>query len=34
MGKSYEEIGSSLRAFIEAQAVFFVATAPLDAEAT
>lgn len=32
MGKSYEEIGSSLRAFIEAQAVFFVATAPLDAQ--
>lgn len=29
MGKTYEAIGEALRTFIEAQAVFFVATAPL-----
>lgn len=32
MGKTYEEIDARLRAFIEAQAVFFVATAPLAAD--
>jgi len=32
MGKSFEEIDAGLRAFIEDQAVFFVATAPLDAQ--
>ena len=31
MGKTYEEIGAGLRSFIEAQAVFFVASAPLSA---
>ncbi len=31
MGKVFNEINSSLRAFIEAQHVFFVATSPLDA---
>jgi len=31
MGKVYEEIDADLRAFIEAQRVFFVATAPIDA---
>ena len=30
MGKTYQEIDPSVRAFIEAQRVFFVATAPLD----
>lgn len=30
MGKVYEEIDAGLRAFIEAQHMFFVATAPLD----
>lgn len=30
MGKTYEEIDDGLRGFIEAQAVFFVATAPVD----
>lgn len=32
MGKTYEEIDARLRTFIEAQAVFFVATAPLAAD--
>ena len=32
MGKTFEEIDARLRAFIEDQAVFFVATAPLAAE--
>lgn len=31
MGKAYPEINPALRQFIEAQSVFFVATAPLDA---
>jgi hypothetical protein len=31
MGKTYESIGAALRTFIEAQAVFFVASAPLSA---
>ena len=31
MGKTYDEIDDALRAFIEAQHVFFVATAPLSA---
>src|SRR6266700_2874884 len=31
MGKLYEEIDTDLRAFIEAQRIFFVATAPVDA---
>lgn len=31
MGKVYDEIDDGLRAFIEAQRLFFVATAPLDA---
>jgi len=30
MGKVYEEIDAGLRAFIEAQQMFFVATAPID----
>ncbi|MBS1910683.1 MAG: pyridoxamine 5'-phosphate oxidase family protein [Bacteroidetes bacterium] len=30
MGKLHEEIGADLRAFIEAQQMFFVASAPLD----
>ncbi|WP_299541652.1 pyridoxamine 5'-phosphate oxidase family protein [uncultured Streptomyces sp.] len=34
MGKTYERIDGRLRAFIEAQQVFFTATAPLDAEGT
>ncbi len=34
MGKSYERIDGRLRAFIEAQPVFFTATAPLDSEGT
>ena len=32
MGKVFEEIDASLRSFIEAQHVFFVATSPLDAD--
>lgn len=32
MGKLYEQIDPALRAFIEAQRLFFVATAPLDAD--
>jgi hypothetical protein len=32
MGKIYEEIDASLRSFIDAQHVFFVATAPLEAD--
>ena len=31
MGKQYEEIDAGLQAFIEAQRMFFVATAPIDA---
>jgi len=31
MGKAYPEISPALRQFIQAQSVFFVATAPLDA---
>lgn len=31
MGKAYPEIDAALRQFIQAQSVFFVATAPLDA---
>jgi hypothetical protein len=31
MGKTYREIDQNLRAFLEAQRIFFVATAPLDA---
>ena len=31
MGKLYQEIDANLRVFIEAQRMFFVATAPLDA---
>jgi hypothetical protein len=31
MGKLYDEIDAGLQAFIEAQRIFFVATAPLDA---
>ncbi|MDI3386822.1 pyridoxamine 5'-phosphate oxidase family protein [Streptomyces sp. B-S-A8] len=34
MGKTYERIDGRLRAFIEAQPVFFTATAPLDASGT
>ncbi|MER7953480.1 MULTISPECIES: pyridoxamine 5'-phosphate oxidase family protein [unclassified Streptomyces] len=34
MGKTHERIDGRLRAFIEAQPVFFTATAPLDAEGT
>ncbi|MFF4126966.1 pyridoxamine 5'-phosphate oxidase family protein [Microbispora rosea] len=34
MGKSYERIDGRLRAFIEAQHIFFTATAPLDGEGT
>jgi hypothetical protein len=34
MGKSYERIDDRLRAFIEAQPVFFTATAPLAADGT
>lgn len=34
MGKSYERIDGRLRAFIEAQHIFFTATAPLDADGT
>ncbi|MFG2332020.1 pyridoxamine 5'-phosphate oxidase family protein [Streptomyces sp. NPDC048604] len=34
MGKTYERIDGRLRAFIEAQPVFFTATAPLDGEGT
>jgi hypothetical protein len=32
MGKLYDEIDEALRGFLEAQRMFFVATAPLDAE--
>ncbi len=32
MGKVYDEIDTRMQAFIEAQRMFFVATAPLDAE--
>ena len=32
MGKVYEEIDAALQRFVEAQQLFFVATAPLDAE--
>jgi len=32
MGKLYEQIDADLQAFIEAQRMFFVATAPIDAE--
>src|SRR4051794_4268983 len=34
MGKSYERIDGRLRAFIEAQHMFFTATAPLDGDGT
>ena len=34
MGKTYERIDGRLRAFIEAQRIFFVATAPLDGDGT
>ncbi|RRO13120.1 pyridoxamine 5'-phosphate oxidase family protein [Saccharopolyspora rhizosphaerae] len=34
MGKSYERIQGRLRAFIEAQHIFFTATAPLDGDGT
>ncbi|MFD1662145.1 pyridoxamine 5'-phosphate oxidase family protein [Streptomyces caeni] len=34
MGKTYERIDGRLRAFIEAQPVFFTATAPLSADGT
>ncbi|MBT2367539.1 pyridoxamine 5'-phosphate oxidase family protein [Streptomyces sp. ISL-10] len=34
MGKTYEHIDGRLRAFIEAQPLFFTATAPLDGEGT
>lgn len=34
MGKSYERIDGRLRAFIEAQHIFFTATAPLDGDGT
>lgn len=34
MGKTHERIDGRLRAFIEAQPVFFTATAPLDADGT
>jgi hypothetical protein len=34
MGKSYERIDGRLRAFIEAQHIFFPATAPLDGDGT
>ncbi len=34
MGKSYDRIDGRLRAFIEAQHVFFTATAPLDGDGT
>ncbi|MFI2371404.1 pyridoxamine 5'-phosphate oxidase family protein [Streptomyces sp. NPDC018833] len=34
MGKTYERIDGRLRAFIEAQPLFFTATAPLDGEGT
>ncbi|HEU5026786.1 MAG TPA: pyridoxamine 5'-phosphate oxidase family protein [Spirillospora sp.] len=34
MGKSYERIEGRLRAFIEAQHIFFTATAPLDGNGT
>ncbi|MFD0145131.1 MULTISPECIES: pyridoxamine 5'-phosphate oxidase family protein [unclassified Streptomyces] len=34
MGKTHERIDGRLRAFIEAQPVFFTATAPLDSEGT
>jgi pyridoxamine 5'-phosphate oxidase-like protein len=34
MGKSYERIDGRLRAFIEAQHIFFTATAPLDSDGT
>ncbi len=34
MGKEYATIDGRLRAFIEAQPVFFTATAPLDADGT
>lgn len=34
MGKAHEHIDGRLRAFIEAQPVFFTATAPLDGEGT
>ncbi|MGW8889123.1 pyridoxamine 5'-phosphate oxidase family protein [Streptomyces sp. NPDC055749] len=34
MGKTYERIDGRLRTFIEAQHIFFTATAPLDAEGT
>ncbi|MFF7182442.1 pyridoxamine 5'-phosphate oxidase family protein [Streptomyces sp. NPDC008121] len=34
MGKTHEHIDGRLRAFIEAQPVFFTATAPLDGEGT
>lgn len=34
MGKTYEQIDGRLRAFIEAQPVFFTATAPLDGDGT
>ncbi|MEU9865064.1 pyridoxamine 5'-phosphate oxidase family protein [Streptomyces sp. NPDC047971] len=34
MGKTYERIDGRLRAFIEAQPIFFTATAPLDGDGT
>lgn len=34
MGKTYERIDGRLRSFIEAQHIFFTATAPLDADGT
>src|ERR671924_1177041 len=34
MGKTYERIDGRLRAFIEAQPIFFTATAPLSADGT
>lgn len=34
MGKTYERVDARLRTFIEAQPVFFTATAPLSADGT